>query len=128
MGVQPPRPTDAELAILRVLWDRGPSTVRDILTVLDQTRPTGYTTVLKTLQIMTDKKLVRRDTSERTHVYQCRLTEEQTQQQLVGDLLTRAFDGSAAKLVMQALATQPATPEELEEIRRLLDRHTGSRS
>jgi predicted transcriptional regulator len=128
MGVQPPRPTDAELGILRVLWDRGPSTVRDILTVLDQTRPTGYTTVLKTLQIMTDKQLVRRDTSERTHVYRCRLTEEQTQQQLVGDLLARAFDGSAAKLVMQALATQPATPEELEEIRRLLDRHTGSDS
>jgi BlaI family penicillinase repressor len=128
MGVQPPRPTDAELAILRVLWDRGPSTVRDILMVLDQIRPTGYTTVLKLLQIMTDKKLVRRDTTERTHVYTCRLTEEQTQQQLVGDLLTRAFDGSAARLVMQALATQPATQEELEEIRRLLDRHPGSHS
>ena len=128
MGVQPPRPTDAELAILRVLWERGPSTVRDILQVLEQTRPTGYTTVLKLLQIMTDKALVRRDTTERTHVYQCRLTEEQTQQQLVGDLLARAFDGSAAKLVMQALATQPASPEELEEIRRLLDRHTGSHS
>ena len=84
--------------------------------------------MLKLLQIMTDKALVRRDTTERTHVYQCRLTEEQTQQQLVGDLLARAFDGSAAKLVMQALATQPASPEELEEIRRLLDRHTGSHS
>lgn len=128
MGTKPPRPTDAELAILRVLWDRGPSTVRDILTVLEQGRPTGYTTVLKTLQIMTDKKLVRRDTSERTHVYESRLTEEQTQRQLVGDLLARAFEGSAAKLVMQALATRPATPDELEEIRRLLDRHTRSQS
>jgi BlaI family transcriptional regulator, penicillinase repressor len=128
MGSQPPRPTDAELAILRVIWDRGPSTVREILGVLDQTRPTGYTTVLKTLQIMTDKELVRRDTSERTHVYKTRLTEQQTQQQLVGDLLERAFDGSAAQLVMQALASRPASREELAEIRRLLDSQTGSRS
>jgi BlaI family penicillinase repressor len=128
MGTQPPRPTDAELAILRVIWDRGPSTVRDIQGVLDQARPTGYTTVLKMLQIMTDKGLVRRDASERTHVFKSRLTEGQTQQQLVGDLLVRAFDGSAAQLVMQALATRPASLEELEEIRRLLDSQTGSHS
>jgi predicted transcriptional regulator len=128
MGPQPPRPTDAELAILRVLWDRGPSTVRDVQTVLEQTRPTGYTTALKLLQIMTDKGLVRRDASERTHVYETRLTEQQTQQQLVGDLLERAFDGSAAKLVMQALATKPASAEELAEIRRLLDRREGNQS
>ena len=125
---QLPRPTDAELAILNVLWNRGPSTVRDVQVVLEQARPTGYTTVLKLLQIMTDKGLVRRDASERTHVYETRLTEQQTQQQLVGDLLARAFDGSAAKLVMQALATRPASPEEVEEIRQLLDRHEGSRS
>lgn len=128
MGPQPPRPTDAELAILRVLWDRGPSTVRDVQVVLEQARPTGYTTALKLLQIMTDKGLVRRDASERTHVYETRLTEQQTQQQLVGDLLERAFEGSAAKLVMQALATQPASAEELAEIRRLLDRREGNQS
>jgi BlaI family transcriptional regulator, penicillinase repressor len=120
-----PKPTDAELAILRVLWDCGPSTVRDVLEVLERQRPTGYTTVLKLLQIMTDKGLVRRDTRERTHVYRVRLTEQQTQRQLVGDLLERAFEGSAARLVMQALATSRATPEELDEIRRLLDQHAG---
>jgi len=118
-----PRPTDAELAILRVLWERGPSTVRDVLEVLERQRAMGYTTVLKLLQIMADKGLVLRDTSERTHVYRARLTEQHTQRQLVGDLLERAFDGSAARLVMQALAARRATPDELDEIRRLLDQH-----
>ena len=121
----PPRPTDAELAILNVLWERGPSTVRQIHEVLERDRPTGYTTVLKLLQIMTDKGLVLRDESERTHVYRGRLSEQQTQRQLVRDLLERAFDGSAAKLVMQALATRRASREELAEIRRLLDERTG---
>ncbi len=123
MAHNSPRPTDAELAILRVLWDRGPSTVRDVLEVLDRQRATGYTTVLKLLQIMADKGLVLRDTRERTHVYRARRTEQRTQRQLVGDLVERAFDGSAARLVMQALAARRATPEELEEIRRLLDQH-----
>jgi predicted transcriptional regulator len=116
-----PRPTDAELAILRVLWSRGASTVRQVHDVLLRERPTAYTTALKMLQIMTEKGLVRRDESDRTHIYQARLTEEQTQRQLVKDLLDRAFGGSASKLVLQALATKRASAEELGEIRRLID-------
>jgi BlaI family transcriptional regulator, penicillinase repressor len=117
------KPTDAELAILRVLWARGPSTVRHVVEALG--RDTGYTTALKLLQIMTEKRLVRRDESERTHVYEAAYTEDQTQQQLVGDLLDRVFDGSAAKLVLQALATRRTTPEELAEIKKLLDERGG---
>ncbi len=121
----PPRPTDAELAILRVLWEQGPSTVRQIQETLNRTRATGYTTVLKLLQIMTEKGLVRRDESQRTHVYQANRSQGQTQRQLVGDLLDRAFGGSAEKLVMQALAARKASPEELAQIRELLDRLEG---
>lgn len=117
-----PRPTDGELAILRVLWSRGPSTVRQVHEVLSRERPSAYTTALKLLQIMTDKGLVRRDATDRTHVYQARLSEDQTQRQLVRDLVDRAFSGSASKLVMQALASRRASPEELNEIRKLLDR------
>ena len=120
-----PRPTDAELAILRVLWERGPSTVRQVHDALTPERPTAYTTALKLLQIMTEKGLVRRDESDRTHVYYARLSEDQTQRQLVRDLLDRAFGGSASKLVMQALATRRASAEELTEIRRLIDGREG---
>ena len=116
-----PRPTDAELSILRVLWERGPSTVRQVHDVLSRERPTAYTTALKLLQIMTEKGLVRRDETDRTHIYHPRLTEEQTQRQLVRDLLDRAFGGSASKLVMQALAARRATPEDLGEIRKLIE-------
>jgi predicted transcriptional regulator len=116
-----PRPTDAELAILRVLWERGPSTVRQVHDVLARERSAAYTTSLKLLQIMTDKGLVRRDDADRTHIYHPRLTQEQTQRQLIRDLVDRAFGGSASKLVMQALATKRASDEELGEIRRLLD-------
>jgi predicted transcriptional regulator len=116
-----PRPTDAELAILRVLWERGPSTVRHVHEVLSRERPTAYTTALKLLQIMAEKGLVTRDERERTHVYHPRVSEDQTQRQLVRDLLDRAFGGSSSKLVMQALATKRASAEELGEIRRLLD-------
>jgi predicted transcriptional regulator len=116
-----PRPTDAELAILRVLWERGPSTVRQVHDVLCRERPTAYTTALKLLQIMTEKGLVRRDETDRTHIYHPRLSEDQTQRQLVRDLLDRAFGGSASKLVMQALAARRATPEELGEIRKLIE-------
>jgi BlaI family penicillinase repressor len=116
-----PRPTDAELAILRVLWERGPSTVRQVHDVLGRERPTAYTTALKLLQIMTEKGLVRRDETDRTHIYHPRLTEEQTQRQLIRDLLDRAFGGSASKLVMQALAARRASAEELGEIRRLIE-------
>jgi len=115
------RPTDAELAILRVLWSRGPSTVRE---VADAMRHQGaYTTVLKTLQIMTEKALVRRNDAERSHVYEAAASETSTQRQLVTDLMQRVFEGSAAKLVLQALQAGKASPDELAEIRRLLDAH-----
>ena len=116
-----PRPTDAELTILRVLWERGPSTVRQVHDVLGRDRTTAYTTALKMLQIMAEKGLVTRDERERTHVYHARVGEEQTQRQLVRDLLDRAFGGSSSKLVMQALAARRASAEELGEIQRLLD-------
>lgn len=112
------RPTDAELAILRVLWAQGPSTVREV--AAEMGREGAYTTVLKLLQIMTDKGLVRRDESARTHVYRAARSERATQRQLVRDLADRAFGGSAARLVMQALAAKKASPEELAEIRRWL--------
>jgi predicted transcriptional regulator len=117
------KPTDAELGILRVLWARGPSTVRQVAE--DLGRDTGYTTVLKLLQIMTEKRLVRRDESSRTHVYEAAYTQDQTERQLVTDLLDRVFDGSAAKLVLQALATTKSTPEELDEIKKLIATKTG---
>jgi BlaI family transcriptional regulator, penicillinase repressor len=116
-----PRPTDAELAILRILWERGPSTVRQVHEILARERPAAYTTALKLLQIMTEKGLVDRDERDRTHIYRARLGEEQTQRQLVRDLADRAFGGSAMKLVMQALATRRASPEELRDIRKAID-------
>jgi len=116
-----PRPTDGELAILRVLWRRGASTVRDVMEELNRTQATGYTTVLKLMQIMTEKGLVRREESNRTHVYEAAFSQDRTQRQLIGDLLDRAFNGSAKKLVMQALSAKRASREELAEIRRLLD-------
>jgi predicted transcriptional regulator len=117
------KPTDAELGILNVLWSRGPSTVRQVAETLG--REAGYTTVLKLLQIMTEKQLVVRDETARTHIYRAAFTEDQTQRQLVSDLLERAFGGSAAKLVLQALSANKASPEELAEIRQLLDKHRG---
>ena len=116
-----PRPTDAELSILRVLWQLGPSTVRQVHDVMSRERTTAYTTALKLLQIMTEKGLVRRDESDRTHVYHSKLSEEQTQRQLIRDLLDRAFGGSSSKLVMQALHARRASSEELTEIRKLID-------
>jgi BlaI family transcriptional regulator, penicillinase repressor len=113
------RPTDAELAILRVLWDHGPSTVRQVAQVLGRER--SYTTILKLLQIMADKGLVDRDEAARTHVYTATAGRGTTQKQLVADLLRRAFDGSASKLMMHALDVAQASPAELEEMRRLLD-------
>ncbi len=117
----PPHPTDAELRILQVLWKRGPGTVREIQEELDWDRPTGYTTVLKLLQIMHDKGLVKRDETHRSHVYRATLGEEETQRQLAAEVLERAFGGSAAKLVMRALSVKRASREELAEIRELLD-------
>ena len=117
---RPTRPTDAELAILRVLWSRGPSTVREVLESSENPSQ-GYTTVLKLLQIMTEKGLVLRDESRRTHVYRAARSEEQTQRQLVGDLLERAFGGSAKQLIVRALSAKKASPEELREIRKLIN-------
>ena len=117
------KPTDSELAILRVLWQRGPSTVKEVRQVLEATRRTGYTTVLKFMQIMVEKGLVTRDESSFAHVYRARIPQEQTQRTLVADLLERAFGGSTSRLVLQALATKKATPEELAEIRKILKNH-----
>jgi len=115
-----PRPTDGELAILRVLWARGPSTVRQVHEALVESRETGYTTTLKLMQIMAEKALVTRDESSRTHVYTARMTRDETQRQLVSDLVDRAFGGSAAALVMQALSAHSTSAEELGEIQRLI--------
>lgn len=117
------RPTDAELAILRVLWGAGPSTVREV--AVEMGRESAYTTVLKLLQIMAEKGLVRRDESARTHVYRAARSERATQRQLVRDLADRAFGGSAARLAMQALAARKASPEELAEIRGWLAEREG---
>lgn len=120
---KPLKPTESELAILRVLWQRGPSTVKEVQKVLQVTRRTGYTTVLKFMQIMVEKGLVSRDESTFAHVYRARIPREQTQRTLVADLLERAFEGSTSRLVIQALAAKKATPEELAEIRKILKNH-----
>jgi predicted transcriptional regulator len=122
-----PQPTPGELAILRVLWARGPSTVRDVHEAMADSRATGYTTTLKLMQIMAAKGLVARDDSARTHVYTARQSEDRTRGQLVKDLIERAFGGSAAALVMQALSAQPASAEELKEIRRAIAEHTKAK-
>ncbi len=119
------RPTDAELAILRVLWRVGPATVRQVQEEMNQNQQTGYTTVLKMLQIMTEKGLVKRDETERTHVYEAALPEEETQRQLVDDLLERAFGGSARQLVLHALSARKTSRTELAQIRQLLDEMEG---
>jgi predicted transcriptional regulator len=122
MAAKPRRPTEAEFSILCVLWESGPTSVRQVQRTLDARRRTGYTTVLKLMQIMTGKGLVTRDESVRPQIYRPRYSQEQTQRQLVADLLDRAFAGSVRSLVMQALATRKSTPEELAGINRLLER------
>lgn len=123
-----PNPTDGEMAILRVLWDRGPSTVRDLHQTLAQGKDTAYTTVLRMCQIMHEKGLLSRDDSERQHVFAPRVTEEEVQGGLLGDLLEKAFRGSAASLVMRALSSRPREAE-LDEIQAVLDRlREGGRS
>jgi len=120
---QPPRPTDAELAILRVLWERGPSTVREVFDVLNTTRkePFAYTTVLRFLQIMTEKQLVVREDGDRTHIYAPSVPAERTQKQMVGDLMDRVFGGSAHDLVLHALGARKVSALEIREIRKLLN-------
>jgi predicted transcriptional regulator len=117
-----PLPTGAELEILRVLWERGPSTVREVYTALGPDRQTGYTGVLKLMQIMLDKRLVARDASARSHVYSAGVEREATERRLVADFAERAFGGSAAGLALRALSAKPATPEELRAIRELVAR------
>src|ERR1700685_613584 len=119
--VKLPRPTDAELQILQVLWKRGPCPVREVQSTLERQRTVGYTTVLKLMQIMAEKGLVERDETERAHVYKARAAQEQTQRQLAGYLLKRAFGGSATKLMMQALASQQASTEEIAQMREMLE-------
>jgi len=119
------KPTDAELEILRVLWTHGPGTVREVHEYLEDKPPRGYTTVLKLLQIMAKKKLVRRNEKQRAHVYKAAVTAEQVRGKYLKHILNTAFDNSTGKLVMQALSTRPASKEELAEIRRMLDQIEG---
>ena len=121
-------PTNAELEILRVLWQRGPSTVRDVHESLDHARPVGYTTVLKLLQIMVEKGLVRRDASARSHVYAAVASQDATQRRMVADLVRRVFGCSTLGLVLHALESTRATAPELDLIRRLLDEKKGGRT
>ncbi|MHB1205639.1 MAG: BlaI/MecI/CopY family transcriptional regulator [Rhodospirillaceae bacterium] len=119
----PPKPTPVELSILGVLWERGPSTVREVHEIISKTKPIGYTGILKFLQIMTVKGSVRRNSDQRAHVYEAFQPEDKTKRQLVGDLMQRAFSGSASELVMHALAGKRTSQEEIDEIRRILDAH-----
>ncbi len=123
-----PQPTSAELELLHVLWQRGPSTVREIHDALSGAKETGYTTTLKILQRMTDKRLVRRDESQRSHVYSAVRGAEQTQRQLLRSLLRTAFGGASTKLVLQALSEETVSAADLAEIRRVLDELEGRQS
>ena len=115
-----PKPTEVELELLRVLWDKGEATVRELYEVVSEQRPLGYTSVLKMLQIMTEKGLVERTEAGKAHVYRAAASQEETQSQLLRDLSERLFSGSAAQLAMHALAMEPASAEEIEEIRRII--------
>jgi BlaI family penicillinase repressor len=127
MTTPPQKPTASELEILRVLWTRGPSTVREVHDFLSEKKSLGYTTVLKLLQIMTTKGTVRRNETQRAHVYEAGLPAEQTKRQLAGDMLQRVFEGSASQLMMHALAGGKASREEIEELRSMLDEYERNR-
>lgn len=127
MTSSPQKPTASELEILRVLWSRGPSTVREVHEALSEKKSLGYTTVLKLLQIMTTKGTVRRNETQRAHVYEAGLPAEQTKRQLAGDMLQRVFEGSASQLMMHALAGSKSSREEIEELRRMLDEYERNR-
>ena len=122
-----PKPTETELELLRVLWEKGPATVRELHDEVNLQRAVGYTSVLKILQIMTEKGLVEREESNKAHIYRAAASQEETQNQLLRDLSERLFSGSAAQLAMHALAMQPASAEELEEIRTLIERKRQTR-
>jgi predicted transcriptional regulator len=121
------QPTKAELAILRVLWAQGPLPVRRVQAILDQARPTGYTTVLKTMQIMADKGLVERDDRVRPQIYRARHSEDRTQKQLLTDLIQRVYGGSVKALVLHAIGTRKPSAEDLEAVEKLLDRFEGEK-
>jgi BlaI family penicillinase repressor len=123
MAAAPPRPTDAELEILAVLWSIGPATVRDVYTAINRRREAQYSTILKFMQIMAEKGLVRRDEAQRAHIYEAARPREWTQRQLAGDLLERAFNGSAKALLVGALSARKATKKELAEMWKLLDEY-----
>ncbi len=120
-----PRPTEAELAILQVLWERGPSTVRQVQDEIAAKRGTGYTTTLKLMQIMYEKGLLKRDDSNRSHIYSAVVSRQKTQRQIIGELLKQVFEGSAQKLVLQALSSKKSSRAELAEIRKLIDQLDG---
>ncbi len=115
-----PKPTEVELELLRVLWDKGPATVREMFETVSKQRTLGYTSVLKMLQIMTEKGLVEREEAGKAHIYRAAASQEDTQSQMLRDLSERLFAGSAAQLAMHALSMEPASAEELEEIRRII--------
>ena len=121
--MKPQKPTGSELEILHVLWERGPSTVRDVHEAIKTKKPLGYTSVLKLLQIMTTKGLVRRDEQQRAHVYEAWQPAEKTKRQFAADMLQRVFDGSASELMLHALADRRGSKEELAELRRLLEEY-----
>lgn len=127
-SVSIPRPTETELELLRILWEKEPATVRDIYDTLNQERPSGYTTVLKLLQIMTAKGLVVRDEANRAHVYRAAISQDAMQSKILRDLSMRLFSGSAAQLALHALAMEPASQNELDEIRELIERNRSSQS
>jgi BlaI family penicillinase repressor len=125
MAIKHPKPTKLELSILRVLWDKGTATVREVHNTLNETKETGYTTVLKMMQLMTDKGMLDRDESVRPQVYRAKHSAEKTQRQILSDLIQRAFGGSMKALVMQAVATRKSTPEDMEAISKILDKFEG---
>ena len=125
MSIKPPKPTKLELSILRVLWDKGSTSVREVHITLNEAKETGYTTVLKMMQLMTEKRMVERDETVRPQIYRARHSQEKTQRQLLTDLIQRAFGGSMKALVMQAVATKKSSPEDMEAIEKLLDRFEG---
>jgi len=125
MAIKTPKPTKLELSILRVLWDKGSASVREVQNTLNETKETGYTTVLKMMQLMTEKGMVERDENVRPQIYRARHSQEKTQRQILTDLMQRAFGGSMKALVMQAVATRRSSPEDMEAIEKLLDRFEG---
>jgi BlaI family penicillinase repressor len=125
MAAKRAQPTKLELTILKALWEAGPSSVRDVQKILDASQPTGYTTVLKMLQIMTEKGLVERDETVRPQIYRTKASQAQTQRQMLRDLIQRAYGGSVKALVLQALGTSKTSPETLQEIEKLLDKAEG---